>query len=255
MKGIILAAGLGTRLKPLTDAKPKCLVPWKGRPIIDHILDAMEKTGLRDIVVVDGAFKEVLRDHLQARPLRFYTNPRFAQTNMVASLFSAEAEMNDDLIISYADIIYTPALLKRLMESSADVAVVVDKDWKRLWALRMSDPLTDAETLKLDAQDFILELGKKPKGYQEIQGQYMGLIKFSRKMMDELKSFYHTLDTQALYDGKPFDSMYMTSFLQLIIDRLSPIQAVLVHGGWLEIDSLQDLHAYETLESVEVLAR
>jgi len=142
-----------------------------------------------------------------------------------------------------------------LMASTADVAVVVDKDWKKLWELRMSDPLADAETMKIDAQGFITELGKKPKGYEDIQGQYMGLIKFSGKMLSRIKSFYHGLDKQAIYDGKTFDSMFMTSFLQLIIDRLSPIQAVLVHGGWLEIDTLQDIKAYEGLGSVKELAR
>lgn len=254
MKAIILAAGTGTRLKPLTDEKPKCMVPWKGRPLIDHILDAMEQAGIKDTVIVDGAYKEVMREHLKGRPVRFCTNPRFAESNMVVSLFCAESEMNDDIIISYADIIYTPEIIKKLMQSTADVAVVVDKDWRKLWELRMSDPLADAETMKLDAKGNIKELGKKPKGFEEIEGQYMGLIKFSGRMMSKIKAFYASLDRQAIYDGKKFDSMFMTSFLQLIIDRLSPIQAVFINGGWLEIDNLQDLKAYEKLDSVKELA-
>jgi len=254
MKAIILAAGLGTRLKPLTDKIPKCMVPWKGRPLIDHILDTMGAAGLQDIVLVDGAFKEVLRDHLRGRSLCFHTNTRYAQTNMVESLFSAESELNGDLIISYADIVYTPELLKRLMESTADISVVVDKNWEKLWQLRMSDHLADAETMKLDEAGFIQELGKKPKNVGEIKAQYIGLIKLSGRVMDRVKSFYHALDRSAIYDGKPFDSMYMTSFLQLIIDRLSPIKAVMVNGGWLEVDSLQDLKAYESLKSVNDLA-
>jgi choline kinase len=131
---------------------------------------------------------------------------------------------------------------------------VVDKKWRSLWQLRMSDPLKDAETMKLDEKGFIQELGKKPKDFTDIQGQYIGLIKFSASMMGAIKNFYHSLDKQAVYDGKPFDSMYMTSFLQLIIDRLCPIQSVLVHGGWLEFDSLQDVKAYESLKSVDELA-
>ena len=103
MKVIILAAGKGSRLRPLTDCQPKCMVPYQNKPIINHLLEVINKCNIRDIVLVTGYREDVLKKHLAQTAVQFYHNERFAQTNMVSSLFCAETEMNDDLIISYAD--------------------------------------------------------------------------------------------------------------------------------------------------------
>lgn len=108
----------------------------------------------------------------------------------------------------------------------------------------MENPLTDAETMKIDESNNILELGKKPKNINEIQGQYIGLIKISKNILPKVIDFYENLDKNKIYDGKNFDNMYMTSFIQLIIDNLFKAKAELIEGGWLEIDSLQDLDNY-----------
>src|SRR5262245_60623945 len=123
MKAIILAAGEGSRLRPYTNDKPKCLVEYKGRPIIDYTLEALRACGIDDIVVITGYKSEVFI----RSGVREYTNALYASTNMVHTLFCAEAEMTDDLVISYGDIIFDSAVLPALVASPADVAVVVDK--------------------------------------------------------------------------------------------------------------------------------
>ena len=105
----------------------------------------------------------------------------------------------------------------------------------------MENPLDDAETMKLHQDLSITELGKRADSYDDIEGQYIGLIKISRRAISSVKNYYHSLDNNALYDGQSFDNMYMTSFLQLIINNLMPINAVLIEGGWLEVDSKDDL--------------
>ena len=85
--------------------------------------------------------------------------------------FCAEHEMDGDLTISYGDIIYTDKVLNQITQNKSDIVVAVDKNWRELWALRMEDPLKDAETLKMDANCNIVELGKKPSSYGEIEGQ------------------------------------------------------------------------------------
>lgn len=249
MKAIILAAGQGIRLKPLTDNRPKCMVEFQGKPIIDYIIGTLRHCGIDDILVVNGYEKSMLEEHIRDSGVRFLTNGEFQTTNMVYTLFCAEEEMEGDLIISYADIIYSECVLSRLLRDPADIAVVVDKDWKKLWSLRMEDPLRDAETMILDQNGFITELGKKPERYEQIQGQYIGLIKISGKVLRRVREFYHRLDTNSVYDGKNFNNMYMTSFLQLIIERLMPVKAVLTPGGWIEIDSLEDI---ERLKNVRI---
>jgi choline kinase len=241
MKSIIVAAGLGERLRPITDSVPKCMVKYESKCIIDYILDTMENLGINQNIVVNGYKKEVLENHLQNRDIKFYTNESYDTTNMVSTLFTAESEMDDDIIISYADIIYKPKVLQKLIDSPAEISCVVDNKWRELWEQRMDNPLDDAETMKTDSNSLIVELGKKPVSYDDINGQYIGLIKFSKNAINSAKKYYHSLDKNAIYDGKTFDNMYMTSFLQMIIDNLMPITAVHIDGGWLEVDAKEDL--------------
>jgi len=241
LKAIILAAGQGKRLRPLTDDRPKCMVEYRGKPIVDYILSAMKDVGIDDIAVVGGYKIDVLKEYLKDKNIVFFENKDYERTNMVSTLFCAEDWMDDDIVISYADIVYSSEILKSLVMEDAAFSTTVDLEWLKLWSQRMQDPLGDAESMKFDLQDNIMELGKKPKSYEDIEAQYMGLIKIKKEQIAEIKSFYRGLDRGALYDGQTFDNMYMTSFLQMIIDKVSPVKAVKVYGGWLEIDSISDL--------------
>ncbi len=244
MKMIIVAAGQGTRLRPLTNDKPKCMVEYNGKAIIDYILDTAISCDVNDIAVVNGYKKDVLENYLKERDLTFYTNKDFDKTNMVSTLFNAKEFMNDDIIISYADIIYTKEVLEKLINSKDEFSVVVDRKWKELWSLRMENPLEDAETLKiLDGQ--IKELGKKASTYDDIEGQYIGLIKISKSSISKVIDFYESLNENELYDSQDYNNMYMTSFIQMIIDNLINVKPVIIDGGWLEVDSVEDLIAYK----------
>ena len=240
MKVIILAGGQGSRLRPLTDAKPKCMVEYQNKPIIDYILESMQRCKLSNIAIVNGYKKEVLQEYLKNRKIKFYTNEDFDKTNMVSTLFCAKDFMDDDLIISYADIVYNDNILQNLIDSKDDFSVVVDRKWRELWSQRMDNPLEDAETLKIKDSK-IIELGKKPNSYNDIEGQYIGLIKISKEVIKKVVDFYMTLDKDAIYDTKDFNNMYMTSFIQMIIDNLLDVKPVFIDGGWVEIDCVDDL--------------
>ena len=246
MKMIIVAAGQGTRLRPLTNEVPKCMVPYKQKPIIDYILEKANSCGINEIGIINGYKNKVLEDYLKDKKLKFFTNKNFDKTNMVSSLFCARDYMDDDLIISYADIIYKHDVLKKLLNSQDDLSVVIDKDWKKLWSLRMENPLDDAETLKIENGN-IIEIGKKAHTYNDIEGQYIGLIKISKKILNQIIKFYDMLDRDAYYDEKNFDNMYMTSFIQMIIDNLYNVKPIFINGGWIEIDSLNDLKNLEKI--------
>lgn len=241
MRAILLVAGRGTRLAPLTDECPKCLVPWRGRPILAHAVDALARCGIKDVTLVSGYRPD------QLAPLGMQTrhNPEFATTNMVYSLFCAEDLLEgDDVLVVYGDIVFRPRLVSSLIESDAPISVVVDRSWKRLWEMRMGDPLADAETLRLDSRGYIREIGRRPESYDEIEGQYVGLIRFSRVVLPELRLFWHRLDPECTHDGRRPAQMYMTSFLQALVDAGHPVKAAPVDGGWIEFDSLEDVDAY-----------
>ena len=129
MKAVILAAGQGTRLKPLTNTVPKCMVKFKGKMIIDHILTALRNAGIQDIAIVKGYKAKVLN----RKKTTSFINTKFDSTNMVYSLFCSEEFWYDDLIISYSDIVYTEEIVKKLINCVSDISVVVDNDWLDLW--------------------------------------------------------------------------------------------------------------------------
>ena len=215
------------------------MIEVNGKPIIKHQLDLFNKFNINDINVVTG----YLNNKINFANLTKFYNPKFEKTNMVSSLFCASELFNgdDDILISYGDIIYNQKVLKAIIDSYDRINVVVDKNWRTYWKLRMDNPLLDAETLKIDDSGYIKEIGKKPNDYREIEGQYIGLIKIRKDIVMEVRDYYEKLDKNILYDGKDFDNMYMTSFLQLIADNLIPLKPVFINSGWIEIDEPKDL--------------
>lgn len=240
---VILAAGEGTRLRPLTNHLPKTLVSFGGVPLLARQMAVLRCAGITDVSIVVG----YCADALEACSARLFHNPRYATTNMMASLHCAKPLFDgaDDVVVAYGDIVYEPRVLASLLATEALVAVVVDLGWQRLWQLRMDDPLSDAETMKLDAAGHILELGLKPRSLADIQGQYIGLFKVSSAFAPEFFARYEQLPENALFEGHPRDKMYMTSYLQHQIDHGVTVRAVTVTNGWLEVDSVQDLDRYE----------
>ena len=251
MKALILAAGQGSRLQPLTNDRPKCLVELLGRSILARQADTFADCSIHDVAVVGGYEVEQIRES----GFCCFENKRFRSTNMVESLFSAREYISgsEDLLISYGDIVFESDNLRRLMAADADICLMVDVNWREYWSKRMTDPLRDAETLKFKRDDYIKEVGKKPKSYKEIEAQYTGLIKVRSDVLNAFCEFYDELDRSGIYDGQSFENMYMTSFLQLLIDADWPVHGVRVHGGWLEIDTISDLALYERLAKTREL--
>lgn len=246
MKLIILAAGQGVRLRPFTDNKPKCMVEIQGKPLLHHQLKSIRQCGVKrkDIALTAG----YLQKALISPGIKQYRNDAFATTNMVATLFAAEEfmDISEDLIVSYGDIVYHPKVLEKLLATDGDLVVAADLDWYDLWKLRMANPLDDAETFKVNEVGKLIELGKKLDKREDAQAQYIGLIKISaNKVFDFIKHFY-AMDKTAIYDGKDFNNMYMTSLIQNLIDSGWNVRPALINGGWIEIDSVEDLQVYET---------
>lgn len=240
MKIIILAAGQGTRLRPLTNSVPKCMVEYKNKPMINQLLEVINLFDFDEKILLTGYLKEVLENHLSKENITFVHNKHYDKTNMVSTLFCAEEKMDDDIIISYSDIVYTPNTLEKLIASKGKISVIVDKKYRELWKQRMENPLDDLESLKIKNNQ-IIEIGKKVDSYTEIDGQYIGLLKISREVLPKVIEFYNSLDKSLNYDGKNFENMYMTTLLQKLIDEGFEISPVFIDGGWIEVDTIDDL--------------
>jgi L-glutamine-phosphate cytidylyltransferase len=243
---LILAAGEGTRLRPLTNDCPKGLVSLLGKSIVSHQIGNLRSLNILDIGIVTGYRAEKFNN----LGCQTFNNIFFKTTNMVESLFAARLfleEAKDDVLISYGDIVYEKSNLKTVLSTNSDVVVMVDDGWKDLWSLRNENPLNDAETLKYGSKGQIIELGKKPKSLLDIDGQYTGLIKISHNKIKDFISFYDQLNRSILYEGRQFKQMYMTSFLQLLIDAGWMVMPARVRHGWLEVDTVEDIKLYERL--------
>ena len=244
-RALILAAGQGTRLEHLVNKKPKALVELLGKSLLDRQVGILNSANVTDIHIVAGYHAQ----KIQKLGFHCSINPNYANSNMVTSLFCALPfiKKTGDLIISYGDIVYQVENLQQVIDSDAEISIMIDKGWRQYWQLRFTDPLTDAESLILNDDNTIAQLGKKTQNYTDIQGQYTGLIKVRSDKIEEFIDFYKYLDRKKTYDGKNFDNMYMTSFLQSLIDAKWKVQAVNVNHGWLEVDTVSDLDLYENL--------
>jgi choline kinase len=237
VKAIILAAGRGSRMKSLTDERPKCLVELRGKPLLEWQLESLRAAGISDIAVVTGYKRELLAE----RGLSEFHNPRWAETNMVSSLACAESWLEGQpCIVSYSDIFYSPVAVQSLINSDAALAVTYDPNWLQLWTERFGDPLLDAETFRLTATHTLAEIGNKPQSVDDVQGQYMGLLRFTPEGWAEVVRLRAELSPQQR------DSMHMTNTLQRVIDAgRVPIAAVAYTGEWGEVDSSEDLSVYQ----------
>lgn len=245
MRALILAAGEGSRLRPLTKNKPKALIELLGKTLLLRQISILESVGISNIAIVTGYLGEKIKN----LGLNCYHNYDYAKTNMVNSLFKAKAFMKqgEDLIISYGDIFYQENNLKKIIASDAEVNVAIDKEWLKYWKLRFDDPLSDAESLILKDDCSIKEIGLKTKEYKDIQGQYIGLIKVRKDKIDDLIDIYDNLEKKSKYNVEEFNNMYLTEFIQNLIDTSWDVKGVCIKAGWLEVDSLKDLDLYENL--------
>lgn len=255
MKVIILAAGQGTRLRPLTDNCPKCMVEVNGESIIQRQLNIMYSCGIKeeDIIIVAGYKSEVLKEGLKDTGVHFIVNNEYGTTNMVYSLMCARGimEEEDDILVSYGDIIYGVPVLQGILGSGEGISVTVDDGWYSYWSARCENPLDDAETLVTDQEGCLTEIGQKTTDISKIQSQYIGLMHFKGKGLEALldtsrEALERTKSGRKLWrTDRDYYKMYMTDLLQGMADEGYKLETVHIQRGWYEVDNLDDLKLAE----------
>ncbi len=241
MKAIILAAGQGTRLKKYTENLPKGMLCFMGKTIIERQIGMYRKCGIEDIIVVRGYAAE----KIAYEGIKYYTNKDYANTNMVESLMAAKNEFDDDVIVSYSDILFEEQMLETMMKSTADFAVAVDDDWKQYWQRRYGRIDFDTESLSIDADGNIIELGLENPKLENIDARYIGLLKFSRQGLEHIEkimeeAYLNFGDKPWQQSGKNVRKAYMTDLLNAIIECGKNVKAEHFHNGWIEFDTNED---------------
>ena len=247
MNAIILAAGKGERLRPLTNKIPKCMVKLFDKTILKYQIDVFRSCKINDITVVTG----YEADKIKMEGVNFLHNQNYDTTNMVETLFCAKEKLTENVIISYGDIIFEKQVLQKLINSNWDSSVIIDNQWKKYWQMRFENPLDDVESLRIDENGLITNIGMKVNSLEEIQGQYIGLMKFKNEGVKNLKKIYKKSKLKSvkgvnlLNQNIPFEKSYMTDLIQAMINEGVKINAVKITNGWLELDSIDDYNLYQ----------
>jgi choline kinase len=228
---------------PLTEETPKCYAEVGGRRILDWAVDALRAAGLREIVFVGGY--QIDRIRADYPSLSFRHNDDWPNNNILASLFYAEDAMADGFVCSYADILYRPAIVARLLASPADVALAVDTEWRRRYADRTQHPEDDAEKVRVDDRYRVVRIGREIAA-EEADGEFIGVARFSARGARLLREQYASL--LAGQDGRPFrgapslKKAYLIHMLQELLDHGVEIAAVETAGEYFEVDTTEDYH-------------
>lgn len=257
LKVIVLAAGQGKRLHPLTNNKPKCMVELFGKTLLQRQIEIYRNCGISDISVVTG-YHDSKINYPDIYKLK---NKRYLTTNMVESLFCAQEKLFGSVIVSYGDIIFEKKIIKKLINSENDISIIIDKNWKDYWKIRFNDPLKDAESLVIDKNGFIQSIGQKVENVEEIEGQFIGLMKFQNDGIKNIKKFYEKIKkisisgSNPINTNLPFEKSFMTDFLQGLINFDYKLKAVSIKNGWLELDSLKDYRLYKKMHVEDTLKK
>ena len=131
MKAVILAAGQGSRLRPLTNNMPKCLVPMYRRPMMEYQMEYLDRAGFRECVIVVGYLGDMVRRRIGTRfgriNVKYVTNEVYDKTNNIYSLWLARQELNDDVLLLEGDLIYEYGLLQDMLRQRSRNVAVVDR--------------------------------------------------------------------------------------------------------------------------------
>lgn len=235
---IVLAAGRGSRLKNKTDNLPKCLVKIKGKPIINYMEKFINKFK-KTFIVCGYKRNQLLRNFKKNRKIDFIYNKDYKTTNMVHSLFLVKKKHigNNDVVISYSDIIFDESIYKIFERKQSFITVY--KNWYKYWKKRML-----VKKIKQDAEDLIvykkkvLSIGKKIKN-KFPKYQFMGLTKLAKKDFLKLKNFYYQ------NKNKKID---FTNFLNLAIQsNVINLKYIPTEKFWFEIDNRKDIKVVERM--------
>ena len=234
MTAVLLAAGISSRLRPLTDTMPKSMLPIGGKPLLHRTLEILQEAGLGRCIIVTGYLHEMMEEFVRALDLRlhidFVYNQHFSTTNNNFSLWLAQSMLNTDaMLLLDADILFDSRILTRLLENPHDNALV----------MRQSGALGHEEIkLELDGNGRVMRIGKDIEP-RRAAGESLGIEKFDASTAQKL------FDVLARRKGR--DEFYEASF-QEIIDRGTSIYTV--DSGphvCIEIDTIEDLAVAEKL--------
>ena len=247
MRPVIIAAGRGSRLRNETDEIPKTLVEVMGRPMLEWILDAFESAGLKrkDVVFVCGYRADVIKARYP--DFTYVTNHDWQNNNILLSLLMAREYLGDGFVSTYGDIVYEGAVVQKLVASTADIALGCDTAWRRRYIGRTQHPETDAEKLRADGTR-VVEISRTIPS-EQADGEFIGVMKLSKQGASEFLRAFDQAERSygggMFREGRTFQKAYLLDLLAEMLEQGTAMQHEDTPGGYMEIDTLQDLSMAE----------
>ncbi len=238
MKGLILAAGIASRLRPLTDNTPKCLLDIGGKKILEQTIDNLISNSINDIIIVTGylnkKIEDFVKDNYPELKVTFLHNESYESTNNIFSLWLAkEAVENEDFILLDSDIVFDEEIISLLLQSN----------YENCLALKTGVELGDEEIkVKLAEDGSIIEISKEVNP-AEAAGESIGIEKFSAQFGNEL---FKILDEMIIEER--MENVFYEAAFQRAIEGGAKIFSVSVEEKYcMEIDFAEDLEAAKLL--------
>jgi len=236
MKAIILCAGLGSRLN---SSKPKGFILVNKKTLLEITVKNLISVGFKkkNIFFATG-FKKNLVYKKFGKKFNYIFNKYYKTTNMVYTLFNTLKNIKDsDILVTYSDIIYDKANIKRLLNNKKNISTLVDFKWKKIW-VKKKKLLSDSESLKIK-NDKIIELGKSTKDINQIDGRYVGVTKISKNILQNINDLYKS---SLKKNYSKFKNIDMTNFLNFLIKKKYELNYVELSGNWNEYDDFVDMN-------------
>ncbi|MCD6526495.1 MAG: phosphocholine cytidylyltransferase family protein [Desulfuromonas sp.] len=232
---LLLAAGTGSRLSPLTDSTPKCLVEVDGTPILERLICALSSYGFKRLVVVVGHLSEVIQDYLGSHyagiEITYIVSPLYKTTNNIYSLWLAGKVIDEPFLLIESDLVFQPALLQPMLRPDR-IAISKQLPWMN------GTTATLDERQQLDAFCLGTEGNNEARHFKTVN-----IYSFSRTTWQLI---WQRLDRHIAADN--VQSYYETVFAELVAEGdLSFTPVIFDADRWYEIDTLEDLRAAEKL--------
>lgn len=225
-------------MEHLTSEEPKTFTRIQDKRILDWILDTYTVNNIQDFTFIGGYLIEKVKQEYPH--LAFRENTNWENNNILQSLFYAAQDMDNGFICSYSDILYTSESIKKLLQSTADITIVVDTDWLRRYKFRSQHPTADGETVLVNGK-YVYRLHRDIPD-EEADGEFIGVAKFSPEGAKIFKQEYEKLSPDFLFEGKiPLRKAYLIHFLNYLVQEKGvKIEFVATHGNYIEVDTLED---------------
>jgi len=235
MKTVILAAGAGSRLKPLTDHTPKCLLKVGGKCILEMTVENLLATNNSDIIIITGYLENKIREFLGKRfpqlKIAYINNSFYASTNNILSLWLAkDAVLGDDMMMMDSDIVFDKRIITKLQNSG----------YRNCLALKQHDVHDEEIKVKTDPQGRVIEISKEVN-LSEAAGESIGIEIFGKEALKEL---YFILDRKVVTE-KEVNQFYEAAFQELSENDLYIVDTT--EYFCMEIDTEEDLNTAQEL--------